>query len=133
MLFQKVWTSQPAGKGYLRHPEVRSKYPSRAMQPRRSFPSPPSASRRALIFVKVPQDARTTRERVYTRMTKSMRYLTFTTPPSREVRKAILRHRSDVLQIAAIYSATREEHLVVVGSMEFPLRFITSVSIPLIN
>jgi len=94
---------------------------------------PPSTSLRALIFVKVPQDARTTRERVYTRMTKSMRYLTFTTPPSREVRKAILRHRSDVLQIAAIYSATREERLVVVGSMEFPLRFITSMSILLIN
>jgi len=44
-----------------------------------------------------------------------MRYLTFTALPSGEVRKAILRHRSDVLQIAAIYSATREKHLTAVG------------------
>lgn len=33
-------------------------------------------------------------------------YLTLTASPSKEVRKAIFRHRSDVLQIAAIYFAT---------------------------
>jgi len=36
-----------------------------------------------------------------------MGYLTFTAPSSEEVRKAILRHRTDVLQIAAIYFATK--------------------------
>lgn len=45
---------------------------------------------------------------IYRRVTKPMRYLTFTAPSSSEVRKAILRHHTDVLQIAAIYSATGE-------------------------
>jgi len=40
-----------------------------------------------------------------------MRYLTFTAPPSKEVRKAILRHRTDVLQIAAIYFATSRHRI----------------------
>lgn len=134
MRFQKVYPGQPAGKGYLHIRKFTRSILRARCSPGVRFhpPAPrPAPSLRALIFVKVLQDAQ---DDAYTRVTKSMRYLTFTAPPSREVRKAILRHRSDVLQIAAIYSATREKHPAVSpGSVEFSLRFITPISAPSIN
>lgn len=108
--------SQSAEKGWniSLHPEVRSKYPSRAMQFRRSLPVP----RVLWSSWKFRKMRRTVRASVvYSRVTKPMRYLTFTASPSKEVRKAILRHRSDVLQIAAIYFATSRHR--VLGAQNF--------------